>query len=132
MDSILLIIGKTGSNKKAVIQHLCKEYNYKYCDKSSEINNSNFYLLDVEKVNYFLTNYKGNKNLIIVEITSPIYIRIWNMLKSKYNLKNIITNLLKDKKDFEKLKYIDYYICNYNLYKTCLNLTKIIVRHKGD
>jgi guanylate kinase len=76
---------------------------YRYYTTVEDLEESDFYVIDVQGVNTFDYS-KINKKVKILFIEAPWYIRVWNMLKRRDTIKDIINRLLLDKKEFKGFK----------------------------
>jgi guanylate kinase len=76
---------------------------YRYYTTIEDLEESDFYVIDVQGVNTFDYS-KINKNVKILFIDAPWYIRMINMFKRKDKLKDIINRLLLDRTEFKRFK----------------------------
>lgn len=76
---------------------------YRYYTTVEDLEESDFYVIDVQGVNTFDYS-KVNKKVKILFIKAPWYIRAFNMLKRKDKIKDIINRLLLDRKEFKEFK----------------------------
>jgi guanylate kinase len=76
---------------------------YRYYTTIEDLEESDFYVIDVQGVNSF--DYSRiNKKVKILFIKSHWYIRMINMFKREDKLKDIINRLLLDRKEFKGFK----------------------------
>lgn len=76
---------------------------YRYYTTVQDLEESDFYVIDVQGVNSFEYN-KVSKQVKILFINSPWYIRTINMLKRKDKIKDIVNRLKLDKTEFKGFK----------------------------
>ena len=58
-----------------------KYNNYRYCATAKQVENNDLYVIDTKGVEYFKTNYRGNKSIKIIYIKSSISTRVERMEK---------------------------------------------------
>ena len=101
--------------------------NYRYCATQEQCDNSDFYIIDPDGVDYFKEKYNGNKTPIIIYMDVPFVKRFKRMLERGDSIKSAIKRILYDREKFNNINFNpDYIIMNNNFGSTCLKLMKII------
>lgn len=76
---------------------------YRYYTTIQDLEESDFYVIDVQGVNSFEYD-KVNKKVKVIFIKAPWYIRTINMFKRRDKIKDIVNRLLLDRKEFRDFK----------------------------
>jgi len=98
---------------------------HRYCTTKEQLDQVDTYVVDVNGVITCKNNYH-NKKLIVIVLTVNPFVRAYRMFKRGDKIKNIISRLVFDHKEFKNVKAIaDYTIKNKNLTDTMADILKI-------
>ena len=86
--------------------------NYRYCATSQQVEDNDLYVIDIKGIEYFKQNYKGNKGVKIIYISSPIHTRVTRMEHRGDNFGMIMERIVNDVTDFKNAKEIADVIIN--------------------
>lgn len=77
---------------------------YRYAATCEQVDTSDLYVIDMDGIDYFRKNYKGNKRAVVVYIHSPIHTRVERMEKRGDKFGAIMERIVNDATAFAKAK----------------------------
>lgn len=112
---------------------------HRYCATCKQVDEADTYIIDPAGIKYFKEHYKGDKNVVVIYVTAPIWVRFKRMIQRKGgSVKEAINRLKIDKAEFSGVaENCDFVLHNkHSLDKTVAVLLKTIrifeVLNSGD
>lgn len=98
------------------------EYNgYRYCATEQQVEESDFYNIDVPGIKYFKEHYHGEKRIQVIRITAPEPIRYQRMLQRKNTPEEAKERLLNDAEQFKEAKELSDITVENIHFKSCVS-----------
>ncbi|MEG0898312.1 MAG: DUF4406 domain-containing protein [Oscillospiraceae bacterium] len=104
--------------------------NYKYGATSAQVDSNDLYIIDVDGIKYFRNNYKGNKKVCVIYISTSTIERYHRMIARGDSINKTTERIDHDKKAFMNiLDYCDLVVSNEDL-EDCIHTTIEFIRSK--
>lgn len=101
---------------------------FEYCATESQVEENDIYIVDPDGVLYFMEQYHGSKDPVVVYVDVGWFTRFIRMLKRGDGLISSVQRVIHDRKKFRGLKDIDrvYYVKNRNISVCASRIAEIL------
>lgn len=79
----------------------------RYAATKEQVDHADIYVIDVQGVKELLQKYKGRKEIKIVYLDVPAYIRFWRMVRRGDSLLQVVKRIFHDRKAFADRPQVD-------------------------
>lgn len=98
-----------------------------YCATEEQVKENDIYVIDMNGINSFKSNYKGDKTFKIIYLDVPWYKRFYRMVLRGDKLLEVIKRLLNDHKAFKSAKeQADIILKNVGLNEGVFKILKLL------